>query len=354
MPQGAVVLANHLFDPAFPQPGSIEVYECAGKPTEYLLNYAIDIADNDITLLRNSALGPDADLSVVAQAGDSVDCLARGPVYAQKIRLVHGGERSVLTVLGGDKSVQMDRESKAAVFPAGRASEAVTTVLAQYGRTPDVEQTDGLYSENTHYLVQRETDYEFVERMARHNGFLFWITTDAAAPGIQTGHFRRPVLDSTPAGTIQINRTDGTNVPELTIDWNIQTAASTSVRQLDPVRGKIDGSLPQSTLTALGDTPLANIVTGPAVRHLAVPGHDQGILRGVSEGLLLESAFFIEARCEISTTAAGMIFRAHTLVQLMGAGSRHSGLYYCSAVRHNISDTEHMMQLELVRNAWNQ
>jgi hypothetical protein len=354
MPAGAVVLVHHLFDSGLPQPGSIEVYECAGKPTEYILNYAIDIADNDILLLRNSALGPDSDLSILAQAGNSEDCLVRGPVYAQKIRLVHGGERSVLSVLGSDKCVQMDRESKATVFPAGRASEAVTRVLEHFDLTPDIEQTDGLYSENTHFLVQRETDYEFVERMARHNGFLFGITTEAAAPGRQTAHFKRPVLEGTPSGTIQINRKDGPNVPELTIDWNIQTAVSTSVRQLDPFRGHIDGSLQQSTLTALGDTPLANIVTGPSVRHVAAPGHDQGILQGVSEGLLLESTFFVEARCEISTTAAGMIFRPHTLIQVAGAGTRHSGLYYCSAVRHTISDTEHMMQLELLRNAWNQ
>jgi hypothetical protein len=353
MPAGTIVLPNHVFDPAFPQPGSVEVYECVGKPTEYALNYGIDVVGNDIPQLRNAAVGPNAELSIIAQSPAGQECLARGQVYGQNIRLVHGGERSVLSVLGADTRIRMDRESKATVFPAGPVSQAVSRILEHYNLTPDVEDTEGMYSVNTHSIVQRETDYEFIQRMARQNGFLFWITTDAIAPGVETAHFRKPILEGNPAGTIRINREDGQNVPELKIDWNIQTAVSTSVKQLDPISGHIDGSLAQSALPPLGDTPLASLVKEPSVRHVAVPGHDAAALLGISAGLLLESTFFVEARCEISTTLAGMIFRPHTLVEVAGAGARHSGLYFCSGVRHIIGDTEHLMQLEMLRNAWN-
>ena len=95
------------------------------------------------------------------------------------------------------------------------------------------------------------------------------------------------------------------------------------------------------------------------VRDWAVPYDDVAVakyhtdLLMHSDGLLLESTFFITARCETTTSVAKKILRAHTLVEIVGAGTRHSGLYYCAAVRHTITDTEHTMDLTLLRNGWN-
>jgi hypothetical protein len=352
MPAGAVVLVNDQFDPNFPQPAAIEVYECVGRPAEYILSYSIDIVDGDFPLLGSDSVGPDSILSVIAEVGDTQACLVKGPVFGQSIKLVHGGEGSSLLVQGADTRIKMDRESKAKVFTEGADSDAVNTVLSDYGFTSDVADTQGRYSEDTHSLVQRETDLEFVNRLARQNGFLFWVTTDT--DGHETAHFKQPVLDGDPAAQLLINQEQGSTLKELNIDWNIQTAASTTVKQIDlSIGDELDGSESSSTLKSLGSTALADILTDPAIRHIAAPSDDVGGLLGYSDGLLLDSTFFITARCETTTTAAQQILRSHTLIEIQGAGTRHSGLYFCVAARHKISETEHLMDLTLNRNGWN-
>jgi hypothetical protein len=40
------------------------------------------------------------------------------------------------------------------------------------------------------------------------------------------------------------------------------------------------------------------------------------------------------------------------VVRLRGAGSRHSGPWLCTRVRHVINEGVHTMHFELARNAW--
>ena len=48
MPAGAIVVADPP-NADFPQPSAIEIYECVGRPTEYVLSYGIDIADGTLS-----------------------------------------------------------------------------------------------------------------------------------------------------------------------------------------------------------------------------------------------------------------------------------------------------------------
>src|SRR5947209_18768198 len=119
MPAGAIVLVNDQSDPDFPQPAAIEVYECVGRAAEYVLSYGVDISNNTLPLLEEGRLGPDSMLSVLAAAGDTQDCLVKGPVYGQIIKIIHGGEDSSVLVMGADRRIKMDRESKCVVYPEG-------------------------------------------------------------------------------------------------------------------------------------------------------------------------------------------------------------------------------------------
>ena len=56
--------------------------------------------------------------------------------------------------------------------------------------------------------------------------------------------------------------------------------------------------------------------------------------------------------CQASVHNVGIPVRAHTLVNLRGAGSRHSGKYFVAGVRHVIDAAAHTMEITLVRNGW--
>jgi hypothetical protein len=86
--------------------------------------------------------------------------------------------------------------------------------------------------------------------------------------------------------------------------------------------------------------------------HLAPVVDDAGALTARSKGALRDAQWFITATCHTSLQRLCKIVRNHTLVNVIGAGSRHSGKYYITAVRHKIDAADHNMEIEMARNGW--
>lgn len=331
---------------------SVEVVERVGQPTQYRIEYSLDNADGDFPLLKESKLGPGSELQVLAPTADVTECLVKGPVYGQEIHFEQGGSGSSLVVLGADSLIKMDREDKAVAWSDLTDSDAVSSILSQAGLTPDVDTTSAGHPELKHTLIQRETDLAFVRRLARRNGNLFWLSCDET--GVETAHFKRPVLDGEAKCDLVINLTDPrSNVTGLDLSWDVERPTQADTAEVDlNTKADISGAVQRSPLTALGGSGLADIVTDTRVVHLHAPVDDNGDLQARGEGALIESSFFLRATGATTLSALGKVLRSHTLVNLRGAGSRHSGLWFCSAVKHSIDSSEHTMDFELIRNGW--
>jgi hypothetical protein len=349
---GVSIRLNGIPDEVVAGAAFVEIAERVGQPTYYQLEYSIDIAEGDIPLLSESKFGPGSELSVLVPTPDATDCLVKGPVYGQRIHLAHGGSGSTLTVQGADSSIKLDRENKAAVWADLTDSSAVSSILSQAGLAPDVETTQAGHFETKHTLIQRETDLSFIRRLARRNGFLFWITCDEF--GIETAHFKRPVLDGEAACDLVINLTDPKpNVGAIDITWDVERPTQTDSIEVDlNSKSDITGTIQKSPLTALGGTALSDIVDEPRIAHVFAPVDDNGDLQARNEGTLIDASFFLRATGSTTLSALGKVLRSHTLVNLRGAGTRHSGLWFCSAVRHLIDSAEHKMEFDLIRNGW--
>jgi phage protein D len=330
----------------------VEVTERVGQPTYYRLEYSLDIADGDFPLLKESKLGPGSEISVLVPTANATACLVKGPTYGQQIKFEQGGAGSSLVVLGADSLIKMDREDKAVAWNDLTDSDAVSAILSQASLVPDVETTQAGHLELKHTLLQRETDLAFVRRLARRNGNLFWVSSDEF--GVETAHFKRPPLDGEAACDLVINLTDPrSNVTSLEISWDVERPTKADAAGLDlNNKSDISGSVESSPLTALGGTALADIVSDSRVVHVAAPADDSGDLQARGEGAVIDASFFLRASGSTTLAALGKVVRAHTLVNLRGVGSRHSGLWFCSSVRHSIDDTEHVMDFELIRNGW--
>lgn len=328
----------------------VEVYERMGETTTCRLRFPVAISEGDLPLLTDARLSAGSELTITAEADGSSECLMKGPVYGQQIHLVHGGEGSYVDVLAADTSIAMDRENKAALWPEVTDSDAISAILGQYGYTPDVESTSAGHPEAKHTLVQRETDLRFVRRLARRNGQIFWIEADAM--GMETAHCRRPPL-SGPSGPELIIILDTPNIDQLDITWDTERPTSAAAFELDlNTKSDLDGSARQTPQSPLGAQGLNAIATGKRELYMAAPADDAGDLRARSEAALIEADFFVRANCRTSVNALKKIVRAHKLVKLSGAGSRHSGDWFCAGVRHLADETGHRMEIELVRNAW--
>ena len=329
--------------------GRIEVYESMGETTSYRIQFGAEPADKDIPMLTSGDLEPDRELGIFTKVSDQMHCLVHGPVYGQEIKLKQARSGSFLTVLGGDRSLLMDRETKRVQHPDGKDSDAISAALSHYKQlSADVDATPASHTVARHSLMQCETDLQFVRRLARRNGAEFWISF--AEDGSETAHVKRPQLGGSAAGTIDLANPD---FDEIDICWDVQRPARVSAADIDVnTKDDIVGDVSSSPLTALGATPFSAIAKGSGAAVLTAPVDEAGDLRAQAEGLLIRSAFFLRARCVVTTAAAGVVFRSHTIVELKGAGSRHSGKYYCAAVRHVINEGSHTMQVDLVRNAW--
>lgn len=350
---GFQVEVTGVAEPGLPLPSMVEVHERLGEPTTFRVNYAVDIGDQDMTLLSNKHLGPGAEIAVVVGVEQERHVLVKGPVHGQRIRLVHGGSGSWLDVCGSDKSIEMDRELKREVWDGVRSSDVVRAIVKRHGLVDDIEETRDEHQERKHTLVQVDTDLRFVRRLARWYGYLFWVTTDAA--GQSTGHFRRPPLQGAPAAQLVINRRDPSQPTIATLDiaWDVERATRIEARQLDVnTKNVIDGGVSVSPLAALGTRPLSALAGGTRTTQVIAAVDGVGALAQRAEAALIQEGWFVEASCDTSLNALGKLVRAHTVIEVVGAGRVHSGKYLVAGVRHAIDVHGHVMELKLCRNAW--
>jgi hypothetical protein len=368
---GVAITVDGVQDEELTAASHIEVYEAMGETTTYRIRYAVEAGAGDLPLLHDGRLDPGAELAIFAEAADGTHCLVKGPVHGQRITLKHGVTGSWVEVLGSDTSVALDRETKLAVWASGTDSDAVRSILDApgYEYELDAEDTLGVHAEEKHSLVQCESDLRFIRKRARLNGFLFWVSCDEE--GNETAHFRRPPVDSEEAaggpglpidlpvpfgggGTpkLVINLADA-NLQELEISWDVERPTQVDAFQLDlNTKGDLDGSVAETPQTILGDLGLQDVASETRSISLTAPADDVGDLQSRAEGAVIEADWFIRASCETSAHALGGVVRSHTLVELDGAGPRHSGTYFVAGVRHLIDVDAHRMQIELVRNGW--
>ncbi|MCX6243089.1 MAG: contractile injection system protein, VgrG/Pvc8 family [Bacteroidetes bacterium] len=350
MSTSVAIAVNGLNDPDLTQATSIEVSERAGQTTTYSLKYGVSIIKGDIPFLTDKRLDAGSELSIVEIIDLSTLCLVKGPVHGHDIHMEHGGAGSTLVVKGSDTSVKMDLESRSVVWQNVTDSDAVQTILSTYGYLSDVETTTAGHYENKNTLVQRESDLSFIRRLARRNGCYFWVTCDPM--GTEIAHFRRPSLGGAPAGQLTINL-DSPTITKLDIDWDIEKPTSIAGLQLDlNTKDYLELTVQKTPQTILGDKGIQQITNDIRSVFLSAPVNDTGDLTSRGEGALIEADWFIHASCETTARTLGFIIRPYTIIELKGAGSRHSGKYFVLGVTHTIDATAHKMNLQLVRNGW--
>lgn len=350
MNSGFAIAVNGQTDPELTQASSAEVSEKAGDPNTFRLRFDLDILQGDLPWLIEKRLDQGSETSVMVSLDNSVQCLVKGPVHGHNIHLRHGGAGSTLEVKGSDTSIKMDRESRSAVWKDLTDSDAVQSILLKYGYTPDIETTSAGHFENKHTLIQRESDFSFVRRLARRNGYYFWITCNSF--GIETAHFRRPQLGTSPTGQLIINLESPT-INTLDINWDVERPTSISGAQINlNNKSDINLTVTKTPQNILGDAGLSEITGDTRLIYLSAPADDAGDLQQRGEAAVTEADWFINATCKTTVAELGVIIRPYTIVELRGAGSRHSGKYFVSEVVHTIDPSEHKMNIQLMRNGW--
>jgi hypothetical protein len=336
----------------------LEVEENVDMPGAFSLTLPVKATSaGDYDLVNDTRLGPLQNLCVTADAGDgNTQCLFDGYVLSVTAHLDTGTAQSTVKVWGQDASWLMNTTEQVKEWVDVTDSDVAGSIFGNYGITPDSSNSaddSPAHTADSHSLIQRATDAQFLRRLARRNGKLFRVyCTDT--PGQRTGLFAKPSLDGDPVATLTLNDSTAATIDAVDITWDVLRPSATIGYQAlftDKNQDGAGGTVSDSGLTLLGDRSLADFA-GTTVTSLLTATVDDGQeMTQRTESVLIESGWFVRCKGTADVKRLKSILRAGTVVELDAAGSMHSGKYFVWSVRHKITAQSYTMDFVLARNA---
>ncbi len=264
---------------------------------------------------------------------------------------------STLTITGEDLRVLMDLEENTMVFPNMAARERVALLLAKYiaylgappvtvpARVPDRSLM------TNRVPMQACTDLQYIERLAKKNGFIFYI--EPQAPMVNTAYWGPDKeMPFPPQPPLSVNTGPDSNVE--TINFSYDALQPTMV--MGWMQDKLTGvPVPVATLP-MTRPPMtllpAIIAQQPQVRKVFPKQSgslDPPEALAQSQALTDQSNDAVDARGELDAVRYGHLLRARRKVEVRGAGLMHDGEYYVKEVTHTIKLGEYKQSFTLSR-----
>jgi len=334
----------------------LEVEENADLPGAFSMTLPVAATDGELTFVSDARVGPYAGVAVVATAPDAPDqCVFDGYVLTHKVHLPAGPAGATLEVWGQDASVLMGLTETVKVWSGMTDADVAEQILSSYGFSADPansKEPGPVHSEDEHALVQRDSDAEFLRRLARRTGRWFRVVS-ADKPGKRTGFFASPTLDSPPVATIDVTDPAKSTVTVLDFSWDAARPTSVQSRQVsltDNDQAGVSGDTSDSGLTLLDARGLAAF-TGRERTVVLTAAADTAALPDRTAGVLRESGWFVRCEGTADVNVLKRVLRVGDVVEVTGCGSLLSGDYLVWSVRHTFTTQAHTMAFALVRNA---
>lgn len=324
----------------------IEVRESESDPTVCALRFNLaQSGEGDFSPLDRDVFTAAARLGVEVQTpGSPTIHLFAGFVTHLRPHFETIEANAYLEVLAMDAAVLMSAEERVASFPDATDADAAEEIFGRYEVTFEGEPTDAQHEEQRQLLVQRGTDWELVQRLARRNGYVCYLEPDPQT-GKVGAHFKRRNLQDPAQPDLALLR------EQPNLKWlDLQAVLTGPVRvvgsAIDPVRKRIVRGEGNTELDPLGEERLGDTLEAaltsagaPAAQALLRdPPPLQAQLTALSTGATDRAQFAIEARGELDPTLYRGLLRARRPVLIKGVGRTFVGTYWVRAVRTTIDE----------------
>lgn len=315
----------------------------------FRLNVALLLqADGTWTYLDDDRVAIWKEVLITAGLDDNTEPLMSGYITHLKPSFGAGLDDCHLEVWGMDASVLLDREDKLKDWPSRKDSDIATEIFSAYGLTPQVEDTEVIHDEVVSTIIQRETDIQFLKRLALRNGFECYVDG-------KTGFFQAPQVDSDPQPLLAVQFGDETNVNRFELEVNALATANVTMFQVDhDTKEVLDATSTPGSQTALGAS-AADSFLGPGMNSgLVCIG--KTVTTGSSEmtalcqGLYNEGEWFITGEGEVAANQYGAILKPRAPVTIKGIGETYSGVYYVTHVNHVFNADGYIQHFRVKRN----
>ena len=336
----------------YPDIVSVEAEEDEQLASVFNIRLAIRLQkDSTWTWIDDECLSIWNKVSISAGFTDNVVEVITG--YITQVKPYFDAELSqcYLDVKGMDESVMMSTEEKLKDWPNKKDSDIATLIFTDYGFTPEVEDTEVVHDEAISTIIQRETDIQFLKRLARRNGFECFVHNAA-------GYFRPPQLSGEPQKILAIQFGAESNLSYFSIAFNALEQKNVEMHQLDSLtkenRDVTVDSTQQKRLGLTAAPDLYSAAVAPAkifVKH--TKANVQPAMQALCQGLYDDSGWILQGEGEIVGSLYQDVLKARKLVTIKGVGKTYSGIYYVSKVKHVFTDSGYTQRFNVKRNALN-
>jgi len=304
--------------------------------------------DGSWTHLDDERLRAWKPVTIEAGLGDDSEELIAGYITHVKPSFDPDPSLCTLEVWGMDATVLMDREEKLKDWPNKTDSDIAAEIFGLYGLSPETEGTETTHDEAVSTIIQRETDIQFLRRLALRNGFECYVEGG-------TGYFRPPQLDAPPQPVLAVHFGDDTNVRRFALEVNALTPAKVSMFQIDRAdKSVLDVTTDTSQQKALGQTDAAGLLAAGMEPGVVIVGGVVATgnpeMTALCQGLYDQGTWFVTGEGEIAANDYGHVLKARQTVTIKGVGETHSGVYYVSHVTHSFTPEGYTQFFQVKRN----
>ena len=315
----------------------------------------LGIAQTDLgdwTILEDDLFRPLAQVTVRIGVGmlPVPEALINGYVTAQDVSYSDEPGASTLEVSGLDALHLMSLEEKVTPWANQPDGAIAGQILGQYGLIPMVQMTSPTLVEPEGTTIQRGTDYRFLRRLAKRNGFDLYVQPEPLT-GLDQGFFRPRSSTGFPQAVLNVNMGTETNVAGFSVRYEMTQPTTVVAAALDSANKSPESALaPSSAQAPMGAEPtLTRLSRTPVVRPVDTGLMRSGDLQSLSQGIADESSYALVASGEVGDSVG--VLRPGGLVNVRGAGRFYNGSYLLTSVSHRITDDGYSQRFQARRNA---
>lgn len=303
----------------------------------------------EYVLLKAGLLDPDSRVVIAVTMGAIPEVLIDGVITHHQLDPGSGGGAPTLTVMGQSLSAMMDLEDANQQYPNQTDSIIVTRLIAKYARyglIPDVMPTTNVTISVNKTPNQNETDLECIERLARKNGFVFYI--EPVTIGVNKAYWGPEIRLGIPQPALTSNMGAWNNVTSMNFSLDPLAPTAAGGTFMIPIinRAVKIPSLPSLKIPPLSSRPVRPL-RKKLLRDTAKKNAGEAATAAVAE--ITKARDAVTASGELDTVLYGHVLRARKLVGVRGAGLAYNGFYYVRSVTHMLERGSYKQSFTLGR-----
>jgi hypothetical protein len=330
---------------------SAEVTNDASQGDGFQMTFTLGkTAIGDYSLLKGGALDLFNRVIIGVVVGATPSALIDGIITHHQVTPSNEPGKSTLTVMGRDVSVMLGLKEGNAPYENQPDFLIVTRLIlkyAKYGLVPAVTPTTDVPIFLERIPHQHSTDLEFIQSLAKKNGFIFYI--EPLTFGVNKAYWGPENRLGVPQSALNVDMGSHTNVRG---QLNFANDGLAPVAAEGTFTESISGmSIPIPQLPSLRVPPLA---ANPGSAHRTV------IMRGTANQGPIQAALSalstatnapqpIKGHGELDSVRYGGALRARRLVGVRGAGFSYDGFYLVERVEHRITKGEYTQNFTISR-----